>query len=372
MIGVVALSILAVAASLGGEDEPLSLDVRGLEAELGVPARLAAGPGPDPCFVVRIGAPNVPSVAVILVPDSDVPGPGLRARGENGPREVAGEVLALRRRAERARASLDTVARGYAELDAEPGFALELVLPCPNAGTSAGVAFDANFPASWRAARAEYGARAGHYPGQRADVAGVVDWLLDSQRSNCVGVVALGVRPDRDRSGAPDGGAPGSLERFALEGLGRAFDEVVDPKGAGAAASNLFARAPRLVLAEPTVRRIGPSSWVIESCMTVPGADARDASTSSELAFSVRGHARAWVACAVEDDTGALRVRPVRRGAVRFDLGAEPRRIRLVLNDPELLGAEDVVLHLRGVGAVGSRVTVSLASAPAGGAVGAR
>lgn len=372
MIGAAVLSILGAATFFGGEEQPLWIDVRGLEAELGVPAQLEAGPGPDPCFVVRIGAANVPSVAVILVPDAEGSGPSVETRGGKGPREVADAVLAHRKRAERARSSLDALARGYAELGAEPSFALELVLPRSSAAESSGVEFDANFPAGWRAARAERGPHAGYYPGQRADVAGIVDWLLDTRRSSCVGVVALRAQAGGRPAGAPAEGAPGSLERFTVEGLGRAFGAAVDANGATAVASTLFARAPRLTLDPPTVRRIGPSSWVIESRSTVQGAVAGSAPTSSELEFSVRGHTRAWVACAVEDDAGALRVRAVRRGAARFDLASKPRRIRLVLNDPELLGTEEVLLHLRGVGAVGSRVAVSLKEAPAEGAAEAR
>ncbi|MEL6714978.1 MAG: hypothetical protein AAFP86_14445, partial [Planctomycetota bacterium] len=42
---------------------------RSVEAELGVEARAYAGPGPHPCAVVRVGAVDLPSVAVVVEPD---------------------------------------------------------------------------------------------------------------------------------------------------------------------------------------------------------------------------------------------------------------------------------------------------------------
>ncbi|MEL6715848.1 MAG: hypothetical protein AAFP86_18855 [Planctomycetota bacterium] len=342
MTWVAALLALGAVAAPTGAETPYDGFARSVEAELGVQARTYTGPGPHPCAVVRIGAAGLPSVAVVLEPD--------------GPEPAPEDVVAR----------LDALALGYAVEAGDAQFALELVVPEADTGDASGVAFDRNFPSQWGLARADSPRSAGHYPGARADVASVVDWLLDRRRASCIGVVAVG--PERATS-APAGAKapPGSLRLFVEEGLGRGFQAVGEPLAVMSAAASVHAAAPRFTLEPASVQRVGPTSWVVDATLhasrgaarRTPGAE-RGGAVPCELSFAVRGHPRAFAACAVEDASGVLRVRSVRRGSARFDLPPGARRVRLVLDHPELTGEEELVLHLKSVGAVGARVSVPL------------
>lgn len=327
---------------------------RELEAELGVPVSVEAQGVDAPLTSLRIGRPGAPEIAVV---DAELIAPvGPEGGGARVERAVA---LA---RALRPRMS----AEGGAPADYAAVIALG---PAERDEAPLAVARDLNFPTRWLEARAVHGGRAGLFPGERIEVARVVDWLLVPSRSACIGVVELGGTAVLD----DDGRWPaGSLGAFVAEGMSRGFRAVGHDESAVSAMVDLRRAAPEVLLQEVSRRRLGSDTWVVELRISWRrGVETGDPARRVHLAATARGVAApAWIAVASRvPGARAYTVLPAPGGggarrAMELPCGGATA-LRLVVHGAG--EAPEVAVRLTSPGVVAAPLAVSLA--PPGGAL---
>ena len=221
---------------------------------------------------------------------------------------------------------------------------------------------DLNYPTRWLEARDRHGDRAGLFPGERIEVARVVDWLLVPERASCIGVVELG-----GATRADDGGRwpAGSLGAFVSEGMSRGFRGVRDAESASNAMVDLRRAAPEVHVQEVSRRRLDGDTWVVDLRLSWRrGVETSDPARRIRLSTSSRGvSAPPWVGLASRaPGARAFTVLPApgAGGATRsLDLScAGATSLRMVVHgageDPE------IAVRLTCPGVVAAPLTLSL------------
>jgi len=279
------LRAIPIEASVAARPAPrgiLERRARELEAELGVPVTVEAQGVDAPLTSLRIGRPGAPEIAVL---DAELIAP---AGPEDGERRVQRAVALAR--ALRPRVS----AGGGAPAD----YAAVIPLgPAERDGAPLAVRSDLNYPTRWLEARTRHGDRAGLFPGERIEVARVVDWLLVPERASCVGVVELGGATEPDGAGR---WPAGSLGAFVSEGMSRGFRGVRDAESAAGAMVDLRRAAPEALVEEVSRRRLGGDTWVVDLRISWRrGVETSDPARRVHLSATSRGAAAApWVGLA--------------------------------------------------------------------------
>ena len=352
-MSLLAISVLALIVQ--AEDRQVFVDpgasdgpARILSTQLGLQARFTAVASPVPTFVLRVGEEGLPSVVVIERPP-------------------VGEERQLPSHAKLTRAG--EIARTIIAESEELEFAVEVIVhPGFVEGSKGSVDFDLNFPTGWDRAKEKHGAEAGYYPGQRADVGVIVDWLLAPERGACLGVVALGAAPARavdlvehgiskrpspvraKESLAASVRVPGSFEAFVEDELGRRFLNVPSDSALSDAVRNIYRSSPSFSIETEGVRRIGASTWLVDLHVDrsgVPHARSQEL-FECRLGVAADSGTTSWLGCALEGPGGVFEVREHFGNSVRFACEKRMQRIRLVVHSDEPPSADER-LHLEAI-----------------------